>query len=134
MIGPIEMVERVRAATLDDCQAIARIYNEGIAERRSTFETEPRSAADIEQWLGSPSHPVLVAERDSVVTGWARISPYSSRPCYAGVGEGSIYVRESERGRGVAARWPRLSAKRPSRRGSTRSLASSSPTTKRAVA
>jgi L-amino acid N-acyltransferase YncA len=101
MIGPIEMVERVRAATLDDCQAIARIYNEGIAERRSTFETEPRFAADIEQWLGSPSHPVLVAERDSVVIGWARISPYSSRPCYAGVGEGSIYVREPERGRGV---------------------------------
>jgi L-amino acid N-acyltransferase YncA len=44
---------------------------------------------------------VLVAARDSVVIGWARISPYSSRPCYAGVGEGSIYVRESERGRGV---------------------------------
>jgi L-amino acid N-acyltransferase YncA len=44
-----------------------------------------------------------VAERDGVIGGWARISPYSSRPCYAGVGEGSIYVRVSERGRGLGS-------------------------------
>jgi L-amino acid N-acyltransferase YncA len=96
-------MERVRAATLDDCEAIARIYNQGIAERRSTFETEPRSAADIARWLGSPAYPVVVAERDAFVIGWARISPYSSRPCYAGVGKGSIYVCASERGRDVGS-------------------------------
>jgi L-amino acid N-acyltransferase YncA len=93
----------VRRARPADCEAIARIYNEGIAERRSTFETEPRSEHDIEEWLGSPRHPVLVAERDGVVAGWARISPYSTRPCYAGVAEGSIYVRASERGRGLGS-------------------------------
>jgi L-amino acid N-acyltransferase YncA len=93
----------VRRARAEDCEAIARIYNEGIAERRSTFETEPRSEADVEEWLGSQRHPVLVAERDGVLVGWARISPYSSRPCYAGVGEGSIYVRASERGRGLGS-------------------------------
>lgn len=49
------------------------------------------------------SHPIIVAERDGAVAGWARISPYSSRPCYAGVGEGSIYVRASERGRGLGS-------------------------------
>jgi L-amino acid N-acyltransferase YncA len=93
----------VRRARAEDCEAIAWIYNEGIAERSSTFETEPRSEDDIEERLGSPRHPVLVAERDGVVVGWARISPYSSRPCYAGVGEGSIYVRASERGRGLGS-------------------------------
>lgn len=91
----------IRRAKRDDCEAIARIYNEGIAERRSTFETEARSAADIEEWLGSPDHPVLVAERGGAVVGWARISPYSDRACYAGVGEGSIYVLAAERGRGL---------------------------------
>jgi L-amino acid N-acyltransferase YncA len=93
----------VRRAKSRDCQAIAQIYNEGIAERRSTFETETRSAADIEEWLNSTAHPVLVAERGDVIIGWARMAPYSSRRCYAGVGEGSIYVLALERGRGVGS-------------------------------
>jgi len=38
---------RTRAATLADADAIAAIYNEGIADRIATFETEPRSAAQI---------------------------------------------------------------------------------------
>jgi L-amino acid N-acyltransferase YncA len=33
-----------RAASPADAQAIAMIYNEGIADRIGTFETEPRSA------------------------------------------------------------------------------------------
>jgi L-amino acid N-acyltransferase YncA len=102
MIRPMQTRGTVRKARPSDCEAIARIYNEGIAERRSTFETEPRSAADIEEWLAaSPDHPVLVAERGNAVLGWARISPYSSRPCYAGVGEGSVYVRAAERSQGL---------------------------------
>lgn len=93
----------VRCAKPQDCHAIARVYNEGIAERRSTFETETRSTADIEEWLSSAEHSVLVAEREGVVVGWARIAPYSSRRCYAGVGEGSIYVLAAERGRGIGS-------------------------------
>jgi L-amino acid N-acyltransferase YncA len=90
----------VRPARPDDCAAIASIYNEGIAERRSTFETASRTSADIRDWL-SPGLPVLVAERTGGVVGWARIARYSPRPCYAGVGEASIYVRGTERGRGL---------------------------------
>ena len=33
--------------------------------------------------------------------GWTAVSPVSSRECYAGVGETSVYVTESARGRGV---------------------------------
>jgi L-amino acid N-acyltransferase YncA len=93
----------VRLARVDDCDAIARIYNDGIAERSSTFETALRSAADIEGWLASPSHPVLVAERGGAVVGWARLAPYSARACYAGVVEGSVYVEARERGRGLGS-------------------------------
>ena len=35
-----------RAATPNDAEAIAQIYNQGIADRIATFETAPRSAAD----------------------------------------------------------------------------------------
>ena len=40
-----------RAATPADAGAIARIYNEGIEDRIATFETRPRSAADIAAWF-----------------------------------------------------------------------------------
>ena len=94
---------RVRHARDTDREAIARIYNEGIREGRSTFETEARTAADIDAWLASPTHPVLVGERAGGVVGWARVAPYSTRPCYAGVVEGSVYVLARERGRGLGS-------------------------------
>ena len=97
----IDRMQAVRNARPEDCEAIARIYNEAIAERRSTFETGERSAAEVEKWLGSPAHPVLVAIHGGAVVGWARISAYSERACYAGIGEASVYVRASERGRGI---------------------------------
>ena len=72
---------RVRHARDTDREAIARIYNEGIREGRSTFETDLRTAADIDAWLASRTHPVLVGERAGGVVGWARVAPYSTRPC-----------------------------------------------------
>jgi L-amino acid N-acyltransferase YncA len=91
----------VRPAEPGDCEAIAGIYNEAIAEGRSTFETERRSAADVEGWLGSAGPSPLVGMSGRAVAGWARLSRYSPRACYAGIAEGSIYVRASERGRGL---------------------------------
>jgi L-amino acid N-acyltransferase YncA len=92
----------IRPAGDPDTQAIADIYNEGIATRLATFETEPRSAADVQAWLIAGERlPVLVAEEGDAVLGWARILAYSARPVYAGVGEVSVYVAEHARGRGL---------------------------------
>ena len=92
----------IRAARAAEAQAIAEIYNEGIATRLATFETEPRTADDIESWLAAGERlPVLVAEEDDEVLGWARILVYGDRPVYAGVGEVSVYVAERARGRGL---------------------------------
>jgi L-amino acid N-acyltransferase YncA len=88
----------VRSALAVDCAAIADIYNEAIAEGRSTFETEPRSATDVEGWLDSA---LLVGTIGSDVAGWARLTPYSPRACYSGIAEGSVYVRASRRGHGL---------------------------------
>jgi phosphinothricin acetyltransferase len=97
----MERHDLVREASAGDCEAIAAIYNEGIAEGRSTFETETRSATDIDGWLDSPAHPVLVAESAGLVAGWARIAPYSPRACYAHIAEASVYVQALMRGRGL---------------------------------
>jgi len=92
----------IRAAREADAAAIADIYNEGIATRLATFETEPRTASDVELWLAAGERlPTLVAEEDRAVLGWARIVAYSDRRVYAGVGEVSVYVTEHARGRGL---------------------------------
>jgi L-amino acid N-acyltransferase YncA len=90
---------RVRDAESADAEAIASIYNEGLAGRESTFETEPRSAADFLDSIGPL--PALVAELDGDVVGCAWTTRYSERPCYAGVLECSVYVRAAARGRGI---------------------------------
>src|SRR5207248_7302801 len=40
-----------RCARREDTADIARIYNQGIEDRIATFETEPRTTADIERLL-----------------------------------------------------------------------------------
>ncbi len=92
----------IRPATLDDAAAIAAIYNQGIADRGATFETEPRTADDIRTRLADQStFPVLVAAEAGAVIGWAGLSGYRSRPCYAGIAEFSIYLDRAARGRGA---------------------------------
>jgi phosphinothricin acetyltransferase len=92
----------IRPAASADAEAIARIYNQGIDERSSTFETEPRTAADVEAWLATAQRrPVLVADDDGEVLGWSRVLAYSDRAAYSGVGEVSVYVDGAARGRGL---------------------------------
>ena len=90
-----------RPATPADAASIAEIYNQGIADRIATFETEPRTAAQIEEWL-TERHLVMVAETgETGVVAFAASFPYSNRPCYRGIGEFSVYVRRNYRGRGA---------------------------------
>ncbi|HUU33603.1 MAG TPA: arsinothricin resistance N-acetyltransferase ArsN1 family A [Vicinamibacterales bacterium] len=91
----------VRPATPDDCAAIVRIYNEGIRGRGATFETRERTADDIARWFDDPRFPIVVAEEDGAVVGWAAASTYRARDCYAGIAEYSIYVATSHQGRGI---------------------------------
>ena len=92
---------RTRAATVADAAAIAEIYNQGMADRIATFETEPRLAADIAPWF-APPHLVMVAETgETGPVAFAASFPYSNRPCYRGIGEFSVYVRRDYRGRGA---------------------------------
>jgi len=93
----------IRAAEPGDVPAITRIYNEGIAGRQATFETRPRDVQDVLQWLDDPA-PLLVAERDGQVAGFARVTAYSDREVYAGVGEYGIYLDPAARGGGVGTR------------------------------
>lgn len=88
-----------RPTVAADLPAVLDIYAEGLATRNATFETQVPTAEQMhERWLPDLS---WVAELDGQVVGWTAITPVSSRECYSGVGESSVYVAEAARGRGV---------------------------------
>ena len=93
----------VRLATAGDAEAIARIHNEGIADRVATFETEPRAPRQVEAALldKGDRFPTVVVERDGEVVAWAGAGAYRARPAYAGVAEHSVYVARAARGSGA---------------------------------
>lgn len=88
---------QVRSATPNDAAAIATIYNQGIEDRVATFETQFRSAEDVQAWFDD-LHPILVVEKDSQIIAFASSTAYSARECYAGIAECSVYVKRDMRG------------------------------------
>src|SRR5437016_3023257 len=91
---------QVRPAIPDDAAVIVSIYNQGIADRVATFETRPRSEADIRAWFDG-RHPIVVVEDGGEVIAFASTSVYRPRECYAGIAEFSVYVAQAARGRGA---------------------------------
>jgi phosphinothricin acetyltransferase len=94
----------IRDATAGDVPAILEIYNEQVLHGTATFDTEPRVAGRDDGWLterDARRHPVVVAEADDAVVGWASLSPWSDRGAYARTAEGSVYVHVEHRGKGI---------------------------------
>jgi L-amino acid N-acyltransferase YncA len=82
-----------------DWAAVAEIYWDGMRDGLATFQTEVPS---WEAWDAAhlPGHR-LVAELLGEVVGWAALSPASTRHCYAGVVENSVYIGRAARGLGI---------------------------------
>ena len=93
---------RSRPPRPEDAEDVARIYNDGIADRLATFETRERTAADIVAWLDDGFPLVIVEDEDGAVLAWASAPPYRPhREAYRGVGDFSVYVAREARGRGA---------------------------------
>src|SRR5205823_4527909 len=82
----------IRRAGLDDLPAITAIYNEAIRGTTATFDTEPKAVAERLPWFESHDerHPILVAEADGEVVGWASLSRWSERRAYDDTAETSF--------------------------------------------
>jgi len=90
------VIDRLQPA---DWEQVRAIYLEGIASRNATFETV---APGWEKWTGSHlPFARLVARAGRTVLGWAALGPVSSRRCYAGVAEASVYVSAAQTRRGI---------------------------------
>lgn len=89
----------VRAMEKDDWAEVVEIYYQGIQTNNATFNT---SCPSYEEWDAAHIKECrFVAELDFEVTGWAAIAPVSSRECYKGVAEVSIYIDANHSGKGV---------------------------------
>jgi L-amino acid N-acyltransferase YncA len=96
----------IRLAGPHDGETICHIYNEGIEDRVATLETELRTPEERRAWLANRScrHPVLVAEVQGKVVGWASLNVFNPRAAYRFVADLSVYVARSARGTGVGSR------------------------------
>lgn len=93
----------IRKAILSDAQAIATIYNEAIENTVATFDTETKTIANREEWLRqhSDKYPVVVAEVDGVVAGFASMTRWSDRAAYDDTAEISIYILPHYHNQGI---------------------------------
>ncbi|MDY7018599.1 MAG: N-acetyltransferase family protein [Chloroflexota bacterium] len=96
----------IRSANLDDLNTITEIYNEAVLTTVATFDTEPKNDAEQRAWFANhgSKHPIIVAEMDGVVVGWASLSKWSDRPAYSDTAEISLYVKEEFRGSSIGRR------------------------------
>lgn len=89
----------IRPLSPEDWPRVRAIYEDGLATGNSTLET---TAPEWPAWdAGHLAAPRLVATLGGFVTGWAALSPVSTRAAYRGVAEVSVYVAADARGRGV---------------------------------
>jgi phosphinothricin acetyltransferase len=97
------MTAVIRPAAAGDAAAICDIHNQGIVDRVATLETALRTIEGTQAWLAerSPRHPVIVAELDGTVAGWASLNRFNPRAVYDAVADFSVYVARDHRGRGI---------------------------------
>lgn len=89
----------IRPLTPADWPQVARIYEQGLSTGVASFETDVPSWED---WDARHRRELrLVSELDEATAGWLAVASVSSRACYRGVVEHSVYVDAAARGRGV---------------------------------
>ncbi len=94
---------QIRPARKTDLGAITGIYNKAIETTTATFDIEPKTDVEQADWFEEHAarYPILVAEIDDRVVGWASMSPWSGRCAYRDTAETSFYVEAGHRGEGV---------------------------------
>jgi L-amino acid N-acyltransferase YncA len=93
----------IRTATVNDLPSIVEIYNQTIASRMVTAETEPVTVKQKQDWFDKhdSQRPIFIYEQHNKVLGWLSFSSFYGRPAYAGTCEISVYVHHLTRGNGI---------------------------------
>jgi len=91
---------------LNDINDITEIYNEAILNTVATFDNKPKTIDEQKNWFKNhgDKNPIIVAEQDGNIVGWAALSKWSDRCAYSGTAEISLYVSRDSQGSGVGKR------------------------------
>ena len=96
---------KIRQAEERDLAEMLAIYNYEVVNGVATFDMQPRTLEERRVWFEEhnvANHPLIVAEEDGRVAGYASLSSYRPKEAYASTVELSIYIGEEYRGRGIA--------------------------------
>ena len=84
---------QIREAKESDLGRITEIYNQAILTTTATFDTEPKTTEERKEWFQkhSEKYPLIVAELEGRVIGWASLTPWSDRCAYSDTAEISLW-------------------------------------------
>ncbi|MGU3401492.1 N-acetyltransferase family protein [Brucellaceae bacterium D45D] len=94
----------IRDFQLADIEAITAIYAHAVLNEGGSYEIEAPSRAEMEHRFAAireQGFPILVAEKDGQVLGYAYAGYFRLRPAFRWLAEDSIYIAPSAKGRGI---------------------------------
>ena len=92
----------IRNLRNSDAESVLEIYREGLDTGEASFETE---VPDWQSWQGKYlPHSRLGWEQEGRLLGWAALAPVSTRDCYGGVAEVSVYVATEFVAQGIGSK------------------------------
>jgi len=100
------MAIEIREAIDADLEAILAIYNDAVINTTAVYDYQPRSLDAQRQWFAAKraqNLPVVVADQDGMVVGFASFGPFRPWPAYLHSVENSLYVAPDRRGQGIGS-------------------------------
>ena len=98
----------IRRAEQGDLPVLLDIYNHYVRTTPITFDLEPRTLAQRQQWFdqfkSSGSHQCFVAVKAGHAIGWACSDRFKAKSAYDTSVSTSIYVAHTETGQGLGRR------------------------------
>lgn len=94
---------QIRPANSADSAEINRIYNYYVKHSTCTWHLTEETLESRKKWFQArtPIHPVIIAEIEGKVVGWASLSSYNSRQGWFETVEDSIFVDQAYHRQGV---------------------------------
>lgn len=95
----------IRPATEKDIPGILAIYNDAILHTTAVYDYKPHTLDMRQAWFADKQKnniPLLVAEADGMITGFASYGPFRAWAAYKYSVEHSVYVHEGYRQKGIA--------------------------------
>lgn len=94
---------KIRAAAVDDAQALLNIYKYYVENTAITYEYEVPTLSEFKNRISNTLkvYPYLVAEVNGEIAGYSYAGRYHSRSAYEWIAETTIYLDNTKRGCGI---------------------------------